>query len=57
VNVGGEDVPVEFTTTENGERTVTVDNVFDAVDELRGGDIDVDTIFSLVDAFRSERRR
>jgi hypothetical protein len=51
VNVGGEDVPVEFTTTENGETTVTADNASSAIDTFIAGDINADTAVSVIDAF------
>ncbi len=55
VNVGGEDVPVEFTTTENGETTVTPDNAVSAIDAFVAGDIDADTAVSVIDAFIASR--
>nr|AKY04333.1 hypothetical protein [uncultured haloarchaeon] len=54
VNIGGEDVPVEFTTTENGERTVTATNAIDAIDAFRNDNANVSTVLSVIDAFRNE---
>jgi hypothetical protein len=57
VSVGGEDVPVEFTTTENGETTVTARNAIDVIDAFRNDNADVRTVLSVIDAFRSEQQQ
>jgi hypothetical protein len=54
VTVGGEEVPSRFTTTENGERTVTANNAIGAINEFRTGNTDVGTVLSVIDAFRNE---
>nr|AKY04244.1 cell surface adhesin [uncultured haloarchaeon] len=53
VNVGGEDVPVEFTTTENGETTVTSDDAVTAIRAFINDEpgVDSDTAVSVIRAF------
>jgi ABC-type thiamine transport system substrate-binding protein len=54
VNVGGQDVPVEFTTeNDRGERIVTASNAVDAIQRFieDDSDIDADTAVSVIRAF------
>jgi hypothetical protein len=56
VSVGGQDVPVEFTSeTDSGERTVETPDAIDAIDALRSEEIDVETVLDVIDAFRTSQ--
>jgi hypothetical protein len=56
VNVGGEDVPVEFTSeTASGERTVTSDDAVTAIRAFINDEsgVDSDTVVTVIRAFIS----
>jgi hypothetical protein len=53
VNIGGEEVPTRFTTTENGETTVTSNDAVTAIRALINDEsgVDSDTVVTVIRAF------